>query len=235
MRNLRNTSIIRDALGASSKRTDEVFCEASEAVEPCVHHGREYFLYWNDGPCMHPSCMGDRIKFWEATLPEHGREFRFALKHLDDFISFTLANGNDWMLGRWDDPAAWARSTERYRNERRKDYVYKQLHLELKEVSHEHRLASSGMGNWGGYTMDAYERRFVEQCTSYLVEEHGAAVAACILEMIDLSDVAKLDHEGDLGVARDAIEYAKEQMRRWLRRTNVGPKETKPSRYSAIN
>ena len=232
---MRDSSVIRDALGTAGEGSDEALCEASEAVGACEHHGREYFLYWDAGPCMHPACMGDRIRFWAATLDEHGREFRFALKHLDDFISHTLAHQGDRMLGQWDDPRAWARATEYYRDELKKDWLYQQLNLELKEVVYEQKNTSSASNAWGGYTMDAYSRRFVEECTGYLVNNHGAAVAATILEMIDLPDMARLEHNGDIGLARDVLEYAIEDLRQWLRRTNVRPKDPEHPRNTKVH
>lgn len=165
---------------------------------------------------MHPECAAGRIRHWAGLDPEYRKAFQGIFHHLDDFIVWGLTDGGSVLRYQWGDPEAWVRGAEAYKRLRRIEYARRRTSVELeKAVWLANNGGARGTGSLKETTVYPDTQFWISQCVEYLSDRWGASMAAFILELIDLSDLAKLCYRGDTVLAKHAAAAAIDDLRNW--------------------
>ncbi len=194
-------------------------------TQRCGKHGYKYFIFRGVGPCMHPECALARIHLWVKTVPSSERAFRPVMDKLDDFLVWGLTDGATRMGYDWDSRVAWEEAVPSYLRSLRLENAQKAVATEtdrLVYLANTRGAVANGTTDAGSVYPDHLV--FVKECITYLSEAFSMPMAAYILDVIDLQDLAKLCYDGDLFAAQDQVEYALASLKGWF--------NEKPAQYS---
>lgn len=194
-------------------------------TQQCGKHGYKYFIFKGAGPCMHPLCGKARIELWVMTSPSSKAAFRPVMEKLDDFLVWGITDGADKLGYEWDSRVAWEEAVPSYMRSLRIEYAAQAVAMETKSLLFlANTRGAAGTGNDEGKTVYPDHIVFTRECVDYLDGAFGAPMAAYILDVIDLQDLAKLCYNGETLVAKDQVNLAILGLRKWF--------NGKPAQYS---
>jgi hypothetical protein len=150
------------------------------------------------------------------------------MEKLDDFLVWGITDGADKLGYEWDSRVAWEEAVPSYMRSLRIEYAAQAVAMETKSLLFlANTRGAAGTGNDEGKTVYPDNIVFTRECVDYLDGAFGAPMAAYILDVIDLQDLAKLCYGGETLVAKDQVNLAILGLRKWF--------NGKPAQYTKDN
>lgn len=168
---------------------------------------------------MHPDCSIGRLRVWASTDKEAKRKLSYVMGELYDYVVWGMTDGAEYLRWQWGSKEAWCNAVEGYKRAKKMAWVSRMASMESNKLG---RLVDTNKrGGFGFATSQSYpdSRAWVQECVSFLTEGWGGAMAAHILGVIELSDLAALCYRGDALEAKHAVSDALLALREWF---NVG-------------
>ena len=189
--------------------------KGTTAANPCLEHGKKYWLFAKTGPCLHPDCVKSTLEYFDATTSF--KEFSTSIRlGVVDLVSWGATEGFSYLADCWKkDPVVWRKLCKAYIDYRKKEYVRgPKMRAEVQDwLSNE---LSARRDSYTGTKQDYPDGMvWIKQCATFLMEEFGPAVTAAVFGCIETTDVAKLCFNGDVTKARTACDQALEELRQW--------------------
>ena len=186
-------------------------------TEACGKHGKKYFIFKGVGPCMHPECGVARLRLWAKTSASSRRAFRPVMDKLDDFLIWGMTDGAAKLGYDWDSRLAWEEAVPSYLRKLKLENAQRAVATETETLLF---LANTRGAVGSGYNKDkcVYPDGvvFARQCVAFISKAFGTPMAAYILDVIDLQDLAKLCYGGEVLVAKGQVSIALEALREWF-------------------
>lgn len=166
---------------------------------------------------MHPDCGLARIRLWVKTSTSSRRAFLPVMDQLEDFFVWGITDGAQKLAYQWDSRVAWEESVPSYLRKIKLEKAEQAVATETERLLF---LANTRGAVGSGYNKDkcVYPDGvvFARQCVTFISKAFGAPMAAYILDVIDLQDLAKLCYGGEVLVAKDQVSIALEALREWF-------------------
>lgn len=189
-------------------------------TQRCGKHGYKYFVFKGVGPCMHPECAKARLMLWAETVPSSKAAFRPIMHRLDDFLVWGMTDGAVKLGYEWDSRVAWEEAVSSYMRSLRIEQAAQAVAVETDRLMY---LANNRGAVMPGATesnsVNPDHLLFTKECIGYLSKAFSAPMAAYVLDVIDLQDLAKLCYEGDVFAAQDDTERALASLKEWFHAT----------------
>ena len=186
-------------------------------TQRCAKHGYKYFIFKGAGPCMHPDCSKARMQLWIKTNPSSKNAFRPIMSRMDDFLVWGLTDGATKLGYDWDSRVAWEEAVPSYLREEKLEKAEQAVATEtmrLLFLANNRGAAGTGYDESRSVYPDGIV--FARQCVAHLCSTFSAPMAAYILDVIDLQDLAKLCYDGDVFKAQDEVKLAIASLKGWF-------------------
>ena len=166
---------------------------------------------------MHPECGKERIRLWAKVSPSSAKAFKPVLDKLDDFFVWGMTDGADKLGYEWDSRVAWEEAVPSYLRSLRIERAQQAVATETERLlylANTRGAVAQGASDAGSVYPDHIV--FAKECIAYLSKAFSMPMAAYILDVIDLQDLAKLCYDGDLFAAQGQVEVALISLREWF-------------------
>ena len=182
----------------------------------CGIHGSKYFVFKRVGPCMHPDCAVSRLETWSKLDPIAAQAFAPVRNYFYDLVVWGMTDGEKYLCYRWDEKEAWMKAVSHYLRLRRIEKAKTASAVEAEKLTYIiHARGSNGTGSNAGKTIYPDSNLWVRECCNYITKQFGDAMTAYLLDIIDLFDLAKLCYSGDIIKTKEAVAFARSDLKRW--------------------
>ena len=139
------------------------------------------------------------------------------MSRMDDFLVWGLTDGATKLGYDWDSRVAWEEAVPSYLREEKLEKAEQAVATEtmrLLFLANNRGAAGTGYDESRSVYPDGIV--FARQCVAHLCSTFSAPMAAYILDVIDLQDLAKLCYDGDVFKAQDEVKLAIASLKGWF-------------------
>ena len=182
-------------------------------AEPCERHGKRFWLFTSNGPCLSPDCIRRDLDYWGLKDPTFAR---VAALGVEDFVSWAVSEGLRFLADCWRLEAdAWKPLCKAYLKHRKVEYL-RGVKTETEFIEWLHDSPIRRRDPISGQAQEYPDGLiWMRQVANFLLKRFGPPVTALVFECIEVSDLARLVFDGDIIKARAVHAKALEDLRTW--------------------
>ena len=168
---------------------------------------------------MHPECAVGRLRVWSATDKRAKAKWKNILKsrkEAERFVVWGMTEGDEYLAYQWADKEAWINATSGYWRMKKLEWASRMASTEAHELNRLHSSERSNNGGFSPHEVPQDERLWVAECVNFLTEAYSGAMAAFVLDVIELNELATLCYRGDGLAARQGAAKALDDLREWF-------------------
>jgi len=168
---------------------------------------------------MHPDCAVGRLRVWGSTDKRAKAKWQKILsskKEAEQFVVWGMTDGAEYLGFQWGSKDAWIDATSGYWRSKKLTWASRMASTEALELNRLHNNERTNNGGLSPHAVLQDEKLWVAECVSFLTNRYSGAMAAYVLDVIELNELAALCYRGDGLAARQGVAEALDDLRGWF-------------------